>query len=63
MAKNRLKSASKGQELLKRKADNLKIKFRAILKSLIQTKKNLGKVYNDALIYLAKANWSAGEVR
>jgi vacuolar-type H+-ATPase subunit D/Vma8 len=58
-----MKSAAKGKELLKRKADSLKVKFRAILKDLIEKKKNLGKLYNDALIYLAKANWSAGEVR
>jgi V-type H+-transporting ATPase subunit D len=61
--KLKLKSANKGKELLKRKADALKMQFRQITKSLIEQKKDLGKLYNDSLIFLAKANWATGEVR
>ena len=61
--KAKLKSASKGRDLLKRKADALKMQFRIILKELIEKKKNLGTSYNDALIYLARANFSSsGEI-
>ena len=61
--KQKFKSASKGKELLKRKADALKVQFRAITKALIEQKKDLGNKYNNALIYLAKANAAVGEVR
>jgi len=57
--KAKLKSASKGRDLLKKKADALKMQFRIILKQLIDKKKNLGSCYNDALIYLARANFSS----
>eukprot|EP00340_Litonotus_pictus_P001669 CAMPEP_0170516074 /NCGR_PEP_ID=MMETSP0209-20121228/2413_1 /TAXON_ID=665100 ORGANISM="Litonotus pictus, Strain P1" /NCGR_SAMPLE_ID=MMETSP0209 /ASSEMBLY_ACC=CAM_ASM_000301 /LENGTH=240 /DNA_ID=CAMNT_0010800847 /DNA_START=25 /DNA_END=747 /DNA_ORIENTATION=+ len=61
--KLKLKSAVKGKDLLKRKADALKMQFRQILKELIDKKKNLGNCYNDALIYLARANYSSsGEI-
>lgn len=57
--KAKLKSATKGKDLLKKKADALKLQFRAILKELIEKKKNIGDTYNDALIYLARANYSS----
>jgi V-type H+-transporting ATPase subunit D len=60
--KLKLKSASKGRELLKRKADALKVQFRMVTKSLIEQKKDLGNKYNQSLIFLAKANWATGEV-
>lgn len=61
--RNKLKSANKGKELLKRKADALKVQFRAVAKNLIEQKKDLGNKYNQSLIFLAKANWATGEVR
>ncbi len=61
--KGKIKSAAKGKDLLKRKADALKVQFRGILKQLIDKKKKLGDCYSDALIYLARANYSSsGEV-
>lgn len=61
--KAKIKSAQKGRDLLKRKADALKAQFRQILKQLIEKKRKIGDCYNDALIYLAKANYSSsGEV-
>lgn len=61
--KLKLKAANKGRDLLKRKADALKVKFREITKSLIQAKKDLGNKFNHSLIMLAKANWATGEVK
>ncbi len=63
--KQKFKSAAKGKELLKRKADALKVQFRAVTKALIEQKKDLGNKFNQSLILLAKANWasSGGDVR
>ncbi len=61
--KLKLKAANKGRDLLKRKADALKVKFREITKNLIKAKKDLGNKYNQSLIMLAKANWATGEVK
>lgn len=61
--KTKMKSAQKGRDLLKRKTDALKVQFNQILKKLIEKKTKLGDCYNDALIYLARANYSSsGEV-
>lgn len=61
--KAKKKSAAKGRDLLKKKADALKMQFRIILKKLIEKKTKLGDSFNDALIYLAKANYSSnGEI-
>jgi len=57
--KAKLKSANKGKDLLKKKADALKMQFRVILKQLIDKKRNLGTSYSDALIYLARANYAS----
>lgn len=57
--KAKLKSANKGKDLLKRKADALKAQFREILKNLTEKKRMLGSSYNDALLYLAKASYSS----
>jgi len=62
-SKVKCKSANKGRELLKRKADALKVQFRLVMKALIEQKKDLGNKYNQSLIFLAKANWATGEVR
>ena len=62
-SKLKLKSASKGKSLLKRKADALKIQFRQVTKLLIEQKKDLGNKFNQSLIFLAKANYATGEVR
>ncbi len=61
--KLKLKAANKGRDLLKRKADALKVKFREITKNLIKAKKDLGNKFNQALITLAKANYATGEVK
>ena len=60
-AKAKLKSAQKGHDLLKRKADALKVQFLQVTKSLIEQKKDLGNKFNQSLIFLAKANYSKAE--
>jgi V-type H+-transporting ATPase subunit D len=64
-SRGKLKSANKGKELLKKKADALKVQFRAVTKALIEQKKDLGNKFNQSLIFLAKANWATtgGDVR
>ena len=55
--------ALKGKDLLKRKCDALKSRFRAISKMLIETKKNLGYESEAAFLMMAKSEWAAGEFK
>ena len=57
-SKGKLKSANKGKDLLKRKADALKVQFLQVTKNLIELKKDLGSNFNKSLIVLEKANFS-----
>ena len=57
-SKGKLKSANKGKDLLKRKADALKVQFLQVTKNLIELKKDLGSSFNKSLIFLEKANFS-----
>ena len=63
-SKGKLKSANKGKDLLKRKADALKVQFLQVTKNLIELKKDLGSNFNKSLIFLEKANFptSSGDV-
>lgn len=63
-SKQKLRSAQKGHDLLKRKADALKVQFMQITKKLIEHKKDLGNKFKENLIYLAKANYnsSSGDI-
>lgn len=40
--KGRMQGATKGHSLLKKKADALTVRFRAILKTIIETKQQMG---------------------
>jgi V-type H+-transporting ATPase subunit D len=53
--------AKKGYELLKKKSDALKKAFRDIMVKILETKKRMGKDYNEALLSLAEANFAAGD--
>eukprot|EP00055_Hartaetosiga_balthica_P014498 m.79763 g.79763 ORF g.79763 m.79763 type:complete len:279 (-) comp8615_c3_seq1:181-1017(-) len=59
--KLRLKAAKKGHSLLKKKADALSLKFRAILRQIIGTKTMMGEVMREAAFSLAEANFKAGD--
>lgn len=58
--KGRLKGAQKGHSLLKKKADALQMKFRSILKKIIDTKQLMGEVMKDASFSLAEAKFAGG---
>ena len=53
--------AKKGYDLLKKKADALKKSFREIMIKILETKKRMGKDFNEALLTLAEANFAAGD--
>ena len=53
--------ARKGYDLLKKKSDALKKKFREIMTKILETKKRIGKDYGECLFALAEANFAAGD--
>ncbi|CAD5122995.1 unnamed protein product [Dimorphilus gyrociliatus] len=59
--KARLKGAQKGHSLLKKKADALTIRFRIILKKIIETKQLMGDVMKEASFSLAEAKFATGD--
>lgn len=56
--KGRLKGAQKGHSLLKKKADALTIRFRQILKKIIDTKVLMGEVMKEAAFAIAEAKYT-----
>jgi len=58
--KGRLKAAQKGHSLLKKKADALQMKFRIILKKIIDTKQVMGELMKEASFSLAEAKFAGG---
>jgi V-type H+-transporting ATPase subunit D len=61
MMKQRLKGAQKGHSLLKKKSDALTLRFRKLLKSIIDTKVLMGDVMKEASFSLAEAYFAAGD--
>jgi len=59
--KARLKGAQKGHSLLKKKSDALTVRFRKILKTIIETKVMMGDVMKEASFSLAEAYFAAGD--
>ena len=59
--KTRLKGAQTGRNLLKKKADALTIRFRQILKRIIDSKTLMGTVMRDAAFSLAEAKFTMGD--
>ena len=59
--KAKIIAARKGHELLKKKCDALKTKFRVIMVGLLETKKKMGDEVQEALLLFAQAQWAAGE--
>ncbi|KAH8027387.1 hypothetical protein HPB51_005153 [Rhipicephalus microplus] len=57
----RLKGAQKGHNLLKKKADALQMRFRAILKKIVETKSLMGEVMKEAAFSLAEAKFTSGD--
>jgi len=61
LMKARLKGAQKGHSLLKKKSDALQMKFRLILKKIIDTKQLMGEVMKEASFSLAEAKFASGD--
>jgi len=61
LMKARLKGAQKGHSLLKKKADALTMRFRMILKKIIETKTLMGEVMKEASFSLAEAKFTMGD--
>ncbi len=59
--KTRLKGAHTGRNLLKKKADALTMRFRQILKRIIDTKTLMGTVMREAALSLAEAKFTTGD--
>lgn len=58
--KARLKGAQTGRNLLKKKSDALSMRFRQILRKIIETKTTIGEVMREAAFSLAEAKFTAG---
>ena len=54
-------AAEKGHKLLKSKADALQMKFRQILRKIVETKQTMGEVMKDAAFSLAEAKFACGD--
>ena len=61
MFKAKAVGAKKGYDLLKKKADALKKSFREVLVKIVETKKRMGKDFNESILSLAEANFAAGD--
>lgn len=59
--KIRLIGATKGHQLLKKKADALTLKFRAILKKIVATKTKMGETMKGAAFSLTEAKYAGGD--
>uniref|UniRef100_A0A8C6K8C9 V-type proton ATPase subunit D n=1 Tax=Nothobranchius furzeri TaxID=105023 RepID=A0A8C6K8C9_NOTFU len=59
--KARLKGAQTGRSLLKKKSDALSMRFRQILRKIIETKTKMGEVMREAAFSLAEAKFAAGD--
>lgn len=61
IVKGRLLGATKGHALLKKKADALSMRFRQILKQIVEAKEGLGAGMKDSFFSWAEARYAAGE--
>merc|ERR1711963_993379 len=61
LMKGRLKGAQKGHSLLKKKADALQMRFRLVLKKIVDTKHTMGDVMKEASFSLAEAKFVLGD--
>jgi len=61
LMKGKQKGAKRGYDLLKKKADALTMRFRAILKEILVNKESMGKEMREAHFGLATAKYHAGD--
>ena len=55
-------SARKGYELLKKKSDALTVRYRKLLKEIMEMKKEVSEMMRNASISLSEAKWAAGDI-
>jgi len=60
LMKSKLKGAQKGHSLLKKKVDALKVRFRVILKKIVESKELMGQVMALATFSLAEVKFAGG---
>ena len=61
--KVKLTGAKKGHSLLKKKADALTMRLRALLKSILDAKDQVGASFRDGNFALAKVKYAAGDIK
>ena len=59
--KNRLSGAQRGYRLLKKKADALTMRYRSILKKIVDAKAKMGSCMKHSAFALTEAKYVAGE--
>lgn len=55
--------AKKGHSLLKKKADALTMRLRALLKNILQAKEDVGAAFRDGNFALAEVKYAAGDIK
>lgn len=61
--KIRVKGAQQGHSLLKKKADAMTMRFRKIVKLIVDNKEVMGEVMREAIFSLSEANYAAGDFK
>eukprot|EP00697_Spironema_sp_BW2_P001584 gnl/Spiro4/12129_TR6403_c0_g1_i1.p1 gnl/Spiro4/12129_TR6403_c0_g1~~gnl/Spiro4/12129_TR6403_c0_g1_i1.p1 ORF type:complete len:283 (+),score=69.09 gnl/Spiro4/12129_TR6403_c0_g1_i1:90-851(+) len=60
MMKSRLIGARNGHKLLKKKSDALTLKFRAVIKQIVEAKESMGELLKDSFLSLAVSRFATG---
>jgi hypothetical protein len=61
--KVKLTGAKKGHSLLKKKADALSMRLRALLKNILEAKEHVGAAFRDGNFALAEVKYAAGDIK
>ena len=61
--KVKLTGAKKGHSLLKKKADALTMRLRALLKNILQAKDDVGAAFREGNFALAEVKYAAGDIK
>jgi len=61
--KVKLTGAKKGHSLLKKKADALTMRLRALLKNILEAKDEMGAAFRDGNFALAEVKYAAGDIK
>jgi len=61
--KVKLTGAKKGHSLLKKKADALTMRLRALLKNILEAKEDMGAAFREGNFALAEVKYAAGDIK